>query len=126
LERRFYWEIIISKNYTEHRPWGAFTILLDENGYKVKRLTVKPGHCTSLQFHKHRSEHWVVVQGTATVILEKETKTVSKNEYIHIPLGSQHLLENKGEIVMQLIEVQIGDYLEEDDIVRLQDKYGRI
>ena len=98
----------------------------DGDGYKVKRLTVNPGHSTSLQFHKSRSEHWIVVQGTATIILGKETQTVSKNEYIHIPLGNQHLLENKGEFVMQLIEVQVGDYLGEDDIVRLEDKYGRI
>ena len=96
------------------------------DGYKVKRLTVNPGHSTSLQFHKHRSEHWIVAQGTATVILGKEIKTVSRNQYIHIPLGNEHLLENKSKLVMQLIEVQIGDYLEEDDIVRLKDKYGRI
>ena len=96
------------------------------DGYKVKRLTVNPGQCTSLQFHKHRSEHWIVVQGEATVILGKENKTVSRNGYIHIPLGIEHLLENKGEFIMQLIEVQVGDYLEEDDIVRLKDKYGRI
>ena len=121
-----YLEIIISKNYTEHRPWGTFTILEGGDGYKVKRLTVNPGQRTSLQFHKRRSEHWVVAQGAATVILGKETKTVSRNEYIYIPLGKEHLIENKGEIVIQLIEVQIGDYLEEDDIVRLEDKYGRI
>ena len=100
---------------------------MDEgDGYKVKRLSVNPGHSTSLQFHKHRSEHWTVVQGAATVVLGGETKTVTRNECIHIPLGDEHLLENKGEIVMQLIEVQIGDYLGEDDIVRLEDKYGRI
>ena len=96
------------------------------DGYKVKRLTVNPGHSTSLQYHKHRSEHWIVVHGKATVTLGTEIKTVTKNEFIHIPLGVEHLLENKGQIVMQLIEVQIGDYLEEDDIVRLTDKYGRI
>ena len=113
-------------NFKEHRPWGAFTILERGDGFKVKRLTVNPGHRTSLQFHKRRSEHWVVVQGVATVILGKEAKTVSPNEYIHIPLGEEHLLENNGEILMQIIEIQIGDYLEEDDIVRLEDKYGRI
>jgi len=100
--------------------------LEEGDGYKVKRLTVNPGHGTSLQFHKHRSEHWIVVQGTATVTLGKETQTVSKNEYIHISLGDEHLLENKGDLVVQLIEVQIGDYLKEDDIVRLKDNYGRI
>ena len=98
----------------------------EADGYKVKRLSVNPGHRTSLQFHKQRSEHWIVVQGIAKVILRNETKIVSRNEYIHIPLGDNHLLENQGEIVMQLIEVQIGDYLKEDDIVRLDDKYGRI
>jgi len=79
-----------------------------------------------LQFHKHRSEHWIVVQGTATVVLGKKTETVSRNGYIHIPIGSEHLLENKDELLLKLIEVQIGEYLEEDDIVRLADKYGRV
>ena len=102
-------------------------MVLDEGeGYKVKRLTVNPGHGTSLQYHEHRSERWIVVQGVATVTLGKETREIHRNEWINIPVGKQHQLENNGDSLMQLIEVQIGDYLGEDDIVRLEDKYGRI
>ena len=100
---------------------------MDEgNGFKVKRLTVNPGHSTSLQFHEHRSERWVVVQGEATVILGKKTYTVPKNEWIYIPQREKHLLENRGKVSVQLIEVQIGSYLGEDDIVRFEDVYGRL
>ncbi len=99
---------------------------MDEgDGYKVKRLSVDPGHSTSLQFHKYRSERWTVVEGVATVVLGNEIHKISKNECIFIPKEEKHLLANDGKVVMQLIEVQIGDYLEEDDIVRLEDRYGR-
>ena len=110
---------------TEIRPWGSFTILDQDVGYKVKRITVNPGHKLSLQYHRRRTEHWTIVQGEATVTVGEEIKKLKINESIYIPLKEKHALANEGEELMQIIEVQIGDYLEEDDIVRLQDRYGR-
>ena len=101
-------------------------MILDEGKqFKVKRLTVNPGQSTSLQYHKHRSERWVVVQGVATVTLGSQSHVVNENEWINIPLKVVHLLANKGNKVLQLIEVQYGAYLGEDDIIRLGDRYGR-
>ncbi len=97
-----------------------------QNGFKVKRLTVLPGHRTSLQLHKHRSERWTVVQGEATVVLGEEIHKINVNNWIYIPLGEKHMLSNEGEKVLEIIEVQLGDYLGEDDIIRFEDKYGRI
>ena len=110
---------------TETRPWGSFTILDEGEGFKVKRISVNPGHKLSLQYHHHRSEHWTVVQGEATVTIGEITKLVKINESVYIPLKEKHALANEGEELMQLIEVQLGDYLGEDDIVRLEDRYGR-
>jgi len=110
---------------TELRPWGSFTILDEGGQFKVKRLTVNPGHSTSLQYHKHRSERWIVVEGVATVTLGTESFVVSENQWIYIPINEKHLLSNKGSRLMILIEVQYGDYLGEDDIIRLEDRYGR-
>ena len=108
------------------RPWGTYTVLEDEaTGYKIKRIEVKPGGQLSLQRHQHRSEHWVVVSGAATVVRGDETITISKNESTYIPIGVKHRLENRGKIPVQLIEVQVGEYLEEDDIERFEDGYGR-
>jgi len=112
-------------NYTENRPWGSFTVLDEGEGFKVKRISVNPGHKLSLQYHHHRSEHWTVVQGEASVTLGEDIKQLKINESIYIPLKEKHALANEGEELMQLIEVQIGDYLGEDDIVRLEDRYGR-
>ena len=112
-------------NYTENRPWGSFTILDEGDGFKVKRISVKPGEKLSLQYHHHRSEHWTVVQGEATVTIGDSTKPVKINESVYIPLKKKHALANEGGELMQLIEVQLGDYLGEDDIVRLEDRYGR-
>ena len=109
----------------ETRPWGSFTILDEGDGFKVKRISVKPGEKLSLQYHHHRSEHWTVVQGEATVTIGESTKPVKINESVYIPLKEKHALANEGEELMQLIEVQLGDYLGEDDIVRLEDRYGR-
>ena len=117
---------LIKSIKTELRPWGSFTILDEGEQFKVKRLTVTPGHSTSLQYHKHRSERWIVVQGVATVTLGSESHIVNENEWIHIPLQEKHQLSNKGNKVMKLIELQFGDYLGEDDIIRLEDRYGRI
>ena len=113
-------------NYTENRPWGSFTVLDEGEGFKVKRISVNPGHKLSLQYHHHRLEHWTVVQGEALVTLGEDIKQLKINESIYIPLKEKHALANEGEELMQLIEVQIGDYLGEDDIVRLEDRYGRV
>ena len=113
-------------NYTESRPWGSFTVLDEGDGFKVKRISVKPGEKLSLQYHHHRSEHWTVVQGEAAVTIGDSTKRVSINETVYIPLKEKHALANEGQELMQLIEVQVGDYLGEDDIVRLEDRYGRV
>jgi mannose-1-phosphate guanylyltransferase/mannose-6-phosphate isomerase len=110
---------------TETRPWGSFTILDEGDGFKVKRISVKPAEKLSLQYHHHRSEHWTVIQGEATVTIGESTKPVKINESVYIPLKEKHALANEGEELMQLIEVQLGDYLGEDDIVRLEDRYGR-
>ena len=112
-------------NYTENRPWGSFTVLDEGDSFKVKRISVNPGHKLSLQYHHHRSEHWTVVQGVATVTVGEDIKKVKINESVYIPLKEKHALANEGEELMQLIEVQLGDYLGEDDIVRLEDRYGR-
>ena len=114
------------EHVTVQRPWGSYTVLDNKaEGYKLKRIEVKPGASLSLQSHQHRSEHWVVVSGTATVIRDDEVITVAKNESTYISIGVKHRLENKGKIPLQMIEVQVGDYLEEDDIQRFDDVYGR-
>lgn len=108
-----------------HRPWGTYASLKEEDGYKVKRITVKPGEALSLQYHHQRAEHWVVVQGTAMVqVGDTEYKTLP-GEYRYIPLKEKHRLTNIGDNELVLIEVQCGGYLGEDDIVRLADTYGR-
>ncbi len=102
-------------------------MILDEgNCFKVKRITVNPDQKLSLQYHNHRSEHWTVVEGEATVTLGNKTFSLKTNESIYIPLKEKHSLANQGESVMCLIEVQYGDYLGEDDIIRLKDIYGRV
>lgn len=109
-----------------HRPWGTYTTLGQEDGYKVKRIVVKPGQALSLQYHRHRSEHWVVVQGTGTVqIGDREYPTVP-GQYRYVPLNEIHRLTNSGDTELVLIEVQCGETLREDDIVRLADFYGRV
>lgn len=108
-----------------HRPWGSFDSTDQGEGFQVKRLTVKPGAVLSLQMHHHRAEHWVVVSGTARVTRDDEVLDLQPNEHIHIPLGAKHRIENPGEETLRIIEVQVGDYLGEDDIVRFEDKYGR-
>jgi mannose-1-phosphate guanylyltransferase/mannose-6-phosphate isomerase len=110
---------------TVHRPWGSFTVLEDGADCKVKRLTVKPGEVLSLQMHHRRSEHWTVVQGTAKVRVGDEEFLLQRNESTYIPIGTLHRLENPTDQDLQLIEVQCGDYFGEDDIVRLEDRYGR-
>jgi len=110
---------------TAHRPWGTYTILDESNGYKVKRIVVKPGKRLSLQKHHHRSEHWVVVSGTALVTKGPEEYSVTANESTYISIGEVHRLENIGKIDLVMIEAQVGEYVGEDDIVRLEDDFAR-
>ena len=110
---------------TAHRPWGTYTILEESERYKIKRIVVKPGKRLSLQKHLHRNEHWIVVSGSATVTVGNETKLVRANESTYIPMGILHRLENAGKIDLVLIEAQVGEYLGEDDIIRVDDDYNR-
>lgn len=110
---------------TELRPWGSFTILEEARGYKIKRIEVKPGHRLSLQMHYHRSEHWIVVSGTAKVVCGEEELVLSSNQSTYVPQCTTHRLENPGVIPLVLIEVQNGEYLGEDDIIRFEDDYSR-
>lgn len=108
-----------------YRPWGMYDSIDNGHRYQVKRITVQPGAKLSIQMHHHRAEHWVVVSGTAKVTVGTEESLVAENESIFIPLGTIHALENPGKIPLELIEVQTGAYLGEDDIVRFEDRYGR-
>ncbi|HEG0613077.1 TPA: mannose-1-phosphate guanylyltransferase/mannose-6-phosphate isomerase [Campylobacter jejuni] len=117
----------LSKNHLcTHRPWGSFTILEDEKGYKIKRIEVKPGKRLSLQKHFHRNEHWIVLSGTASVEIGGVENLVRPNESIYIKMGQVHRLSNYGKIPVIIIEAQVGEYTGEDDIVRLEDDYKRI
>ena len=108
------------------RPWGSYDSIDSGKRFQVKRVTVKPQEKLSVQMHHHRAEHWIVVSGTASVTINDETKLVTENQSVYIPIGAVHSLENPGKIPLELIEVQSGAYLGEDDIVRFSDKYGRI
>lgn len=108
-----------------HRPWGGFHDVLVGSGFKVKHIVVRPGQALSLQSHEHRSEHWTVVRGTARVTRGEETFVLSENQSTYIPQRTKHRLANPGTVPLEVVEVQCGDYLEEDDIVRYEDAYGR-
>jgi mannose-1-phosphate guanylyltransferase/mannose-6-phosphate isomerase len=108
-----------------HRPWGWYDSIDQGARFKVKRIMVKPGASLSLQMHHHRAEHWVVVTGTAEVICGDKKVLLSENQSTYIPLGIKHRLSNPGKVPLELIEVQSGHYLGEDDIVRFEDTYGR-
>lgn len=110
---------------TVYRPWGSYTILEEGQGYKIKRIVVKPGAKLSSQMHHHRSEHWVVLMGTARVTRGDKVMNVHPNESTYIPMSTKHRLENPGKVPLQIIEVQNGEYLSEDDIVRFDDVYKR-
>ena len=109
----------------DRRPWGTFTVLDEGDDHKVKRIEVLPGKRLSYQKHSKRAEHWVIVKGTARVTLNDEEISVPSGEAIDIPVGAAHRVENPGEEMLVFIEVQRGSYLGEDDIVRLQDDFGR-
>ncbi|NCC77173.1 MAG: cupin domain-containing protein, partial [Clostridia bacterium] len=111
---------------TVHRPWGSYTTLEMQDRFQIKRITVHPGARLSLQMHHHRHEHWVVVSGTAKVQNGEQSILLKENESTYIPSCTVHRLENPGVIPLELIEVQIGSYLGEDDIVRFDDEYGRL
>lgn len=110
----------------DERPWGSFTVLEEADGYKVKRLNVLPGKRLSYQKHARRSEHWIVVRGVARTTLDGREITVQTGEAIDVPVGTAHRIENPGTEELVLIEIQRGDYLGEDDIVRLSDDFGRV
>ncbi|MBI5639127.1 MAG: mannose-1-phosphate guanylyltransferase/mannose-6-phosphate isomerase [Nitrospirae bacterium] len=113
------------EHLTVNRPWGSYTLLETGPRYKIKRIVVNPGAKLSYQLHHHRSEHWVVVSGTARVTVGDKVYNVHPNESTYVPISTMHRLENPGKVPLHLIEVQNGDYIEEDDIVRLADDYGR-
>ncbi len=108
-----------------YRPWGAYDSIDMGARFQVKRITVNPGATLSLQMHHHRAEHWIVVSGTAEVTRGEEVILLTENQSTYIPLGVTHRLKNPGRLPLELIEVQSGSYLGEDDIVRFQDQYGR-
>lgn len=109
-----------------YRPWGKYDSIDNGNRYQVKRITVKPNEKLSVQMHHHRAEHWIVVSGTAKVSVDGQETLLAENQSVYIPLGAVHFLENPGKIPLELIEVQVGSYLGEDDIVRFEDRYGRV
>ena len=115
--------------YAEHskvyRPWGYYQSVDAGKRFQVKRLSINPGAKLSIQMHHHRAEHWIVVSGTARVTRGDETFLLSENESTYIPLGMKHSLEHPGKVPLNIIEVQSGEYLGEDDIVRFEDRYGR-
>lgn len=117
---------LTSEHATTERPWGSYTVLQEGPQFKIKRIEVKPGGKLSLQMHHHRSEHWIVVSGTARVTCGEREYFVAPNESTYIPIGEKHRLENPGKLPLVMIEVQCGNYLGEDDIVRLSDQYGRV
>ena len=109
----------------DHRPWGYFETLILSERFQVKRIVVNPGAALSLQSHVHRAEHWIVVAGTAKVTIDDEVRLIGENQSVYIPLGAVHRMENPGRVPMELIEVQTGSYLGEDDIIRYEDVYAR-
>ncbi|MBX2861256.1 MAG: phosphomannose isomerase type II C-terminal cupin domain [Vampirovibrio sp.] len=111
--------------YTEIRPWGSFTVLQDESHFKAKRLVVKPGQRLSLQLHHQREEHWLVVKGVPDITVADKTWQAKVGEYIHIPKGVKHRLGNQSDETAEIVEIQLGAYFGEDDIVRFEDDYQR-
>ncbi|RYZ99727.1 MAG: cupin domain-containing protein, partial [Moraxellaceae bacterium] len=108
-----------------YRPWGCYDAIDDGDRYQVNRIRVKPGASLSLQVHHHRAEHWIVVKGTALVQKNDEVMLLSENESTYIPVGTKHRLSNPGKIPLEIVEVQSGPYLEDDDVIRYEDSYGR-
>ena len=109
-----------------HRPWGSYTSIEEDKSWKVKKIVVKPKSSLSLQMHHHRAEHWIIVRGTAEVEINDQKLILSENQSTYIPLGAKHRLTNPGKIPLKIIEVQCGSYLEENDIERFDDDFGRV
>jgi mannose-1-phosphate guanylyltransferase/mannose-6-phosphate isomerase len=116
---------ITEEHVVVHRPWGSYQSLEFGNRYQVKRIIVKAGKRLSLQMHHHRAEHWVVVRGTARVTVGDQIRILHESESTYVPMGAVHRLENPGKIDLELIEIQTGTYLGEDDIVRIEDDFRR-
>ena len=114
-----------SRGDSDNRPWGRWEVLEIGDGFAVKRITVNPGAILSLQLHHHREEHWIIVKGRARVTRGEEKLELARNQSVFIPVETAHRIENAGEEPLEFIEVQIGDKLDESDIVRLEDRYGR-
>jgi mannose-6-phosphate isomerase-like protein (cupin superfamily) len=118
-------EVTYRRGDSDERPWGRWEVLDTGDGFAVKRISVKPGAILSLQLHHHRAEHWVVVRGRARVTRGEERLELARNDIVFIPVETAHRIENVGEEILEFVEVQIGDRLDEGDIVRLDDRYGR-
>jgi mannose-6-phosphate isomerase-like protein (cupin superfamily) len=118
-------EVIYRRGDSDQRPWGRWEVLEIGEGYAVKRITVDPGAILSLQLHHHREEHWVVVKGRARVTRGDEVLELARNRSVFIPVETAHRVENPGPEPLELIEIQVGERLDESDIVRLEDRYGR-
>ena len=118
-------EVTYRRGDSDTRPWGRWEVLDTGDGFAVKRISVNPGAILSLQLHHHRAEHWVVARGQARVTRGDAVFEVKAGEHVHIPLETAHRIENPGAEIMEFIEVQTGDKLDENDIVRLEDRYGR-
>ena len=116
----------MTESIGEIRPWGKYIVLEEGKNYKIKRISVNPGEKLSLQMHYHRSEHWVVIQGTAEVDLDGKSLTLLVGESTFVKAGIKHRLSNSGKIMLEVIEIAIGEYLNEDDIVRYGDEYNRL
>ena len=108
------------------KPWGSYQVLIDSNSFKVKHLIVNPKEKLSLQSHEFRSEHWIITEGKANITLGDDTFCLKKDDHLYVPKKAIHTIENQGKITLELIEVQNGSYLGEDDIVRYKDIYGRV
>lgn len=119
-------EVTYRRGDSDERPWGRWEVLETGPGFAVKRISVKPGAILSLQLHHHRSEHWVIVQGRARVTRGEAVMDLVAGEHVHIPVETAHRIENPGGELMEFIEVQQGEKLDENDIVRLEDRYGRV
>lgn len=118
-------EVTYRRGDSDERPWGRWEVLDTGDGFAVKRISVKPGAILSLQLHHHRAEHWVVVRGRARVTRGAETLELARNDVVFIPVETAHRIENVAEDLLEFVEVQIGERLDESDIVRLEDRYGR-
>jgi mannose-6-phosphate isomerase-like protein (cupin superfamily) len=118
-------EVTYQRGDSDNRPWGRWEVLETGDGFAVKRITVNPGAILSLQLHHHREEHWVIVKGRARVTRGNQILELGRNQAVFIPVETAHRIENPGTELLEFVEVQIGDKLDENDIVRIEDRYGR-